>query len=102
VTHMYEADRRAERLKQWGLVEGHTMRRAKKKKPKKLRNDTEQVLDWDVVYEVGALLDGRHCRGGRGRGTGRGEKSGERLLIGWRKKVKANLWGSISFYGKAR
>jgi hypothetical protein len=75
---MYEVDRRAERLKQWGLVEDHTMRWAKKKKKEELRNDTEQVLDWDIVYEVGALLDGRHCRGGRGRGTGRGEKSGGR------------------------
>ena len=32
VTHMYEVDRRAERLKQWGLVEDHTMRWGKKKK----------------------------------------------------------------------
>ena len=30
---------------------------------KELRNDTKEVLDWDIVYEVGALLDRRHCRG---------------------------------------
>jgi hypothetical protein len=87
VTHMYEADRRAERLKQWGLGEGHTMRRTKEKETKKLRNDTEEVLDWDVVYEVGALLDGRHCRGVVVVVRDKERNLGGRLLIGRRKKV---------------